>query len=169
MNFLSAIRLAQSILKRKSPSVYKSLQKISLSKRAFKKYKPRGLFSEFYGMLCSSFMDEITETHQWQVLFNFYITDVPQQLNSTDCGVFVCMVGLAISTPLQWTLLNGKSFIMQFHQNKYELLRIIYQNNFHTSLQYLSRGIMPNCKQVLKQGHPKSIFGKYLFRRRFEI
>ena len=58
---------------------------------------------------------------------------------------------------------------MQFHQNKYELLRIIYQNNFHTSLQYLSRGIMPNCKQVLKQGHPKSIFGKYLFRRRFEI
>ena len=40
MNFLSAIRLAQSILKRKFPSVYKSLQKISLSKRAFKKYKP---------------------------------------------------------------------------------------------------------------------------------
>ena len=79
-------------------------------------------------------MDEITETHQWQVHFNFFITDVPQQLNSTDCGVLVCMVGFAISSPLQGRLLNGKSFIMQLHQNKYELLSIIHQNNFHTSL-----------------------------------
>ena len=55
VNFLPTIRLAQSILKRKSPSVDKPLRtlaplKISPSKRAFEKYKPRGLFSEFYGM-----------------------------------------------------------------------------------------------------------------------
>ena len=41
--------------KRKFPSVDKPLQiqappKISPSKRAFEKYKPRGLFSEFYGI-----------------------------------------------------------------------------------------------------------------------
>ena len=49
------MRLAQSILKRKFPSVDKPLRmqappKISLSERAFEKYKPRGLFSEFYGI-----------------------------------------------------------------------------------------------------------------------
>ena len=150
VDLFPAIRLAQSIFKRKFPSVDKPPQKeappkISPSKRAFEKYKPQDLFSEFYGMLCSSFMDEITETHQWQVLFNFYITvlfnfyitDVPL-LNSTDCGVFVCMVGFAISSPLHWRLLNGKSFIMQFHQNEYELLSIILQNNFH--LQSTSAG-----------------------------
>ena len=53
--FPSHYKLAQLILKRKSPSVHKPLQieappKISPSKRAFEKSKPRGLFSEFYGM-----------------------------------------------------------------------------------------------------------------------
>ena len=47
-------QLAQSILKQKFSSVDKPLRiyappKISSSKRAFEKYKPRGLFSEFYG------------------------------------------------------------------------------------------------------------------------
>ena len=56
VNFIPTIRLAQSILKRHFPSVDKLLrilasQKISPSKRAFEKYKPQGLFSEFYGML----------------------------------------------------------------------------------------------------------------------
>ena len=45
VNLLLTIRLAQSILKRKFPSVDKPLQK------SFEKYKPRGLFSEFYGVL----------------------------------------------------------------------------------------------------------------------
>ena len=44
VNLPPAIRLVQSILKRKFPSVDKPL------KRAFEKYKPRGLFSEFYGI-----------------------------------------------------------------------------------------------------------------------
>ena len=49
------MRLTQSILKRKFPSVDKPLRikahpRISSSKRAFEKFKPRGLFSEFYGM-----------------------------------------------------------------------------------------------------------------------
>ena len=49
------MRLTQSILKRKFPSVDKPLRinappKISPSKRASEKYKPWGLFSEFYGM-----------------------------------------------------------------------------------------------------------------------
>ena len=48
--------LAQSILKRKFPFVDKPLRiqapsKISPSKRALEKYKPRGLFSEFYDIL----------------------------------------------------------------------------------------------------------------------
>ena len=43
-------------MKPKFPSVHKPLQiwarpKIGPSKRAFEKYKPRGLFSEFYGTL----------------------------------------------------------------------------------------------------------------------
>ena len=43
-------------MKRQFPSVDKPLriqapQKISPSKRAFEKYKPRGVFSEFYGIL----------------------------------------------------------------------------------------------------------------------
>ena len=56
MNLLSpTIRLAQSILKRKFPSEYnKPLQKKSPSKRAFEKYKPRGLLSEFYGKWTAS-------------------------------------------------------------------------------------------------------------------
>ena len=46
VNFLSTTSyVAQSILKRKFPPY------ISPSKRAFEKYKPRGLFSEFYGIL----------------------------------------------------------------------------------------------------------------------
>ena len=55
VNLLPTIRLAQSSLKRKFPSVDKPLRiwappKISPSKRAFEKYKPgRGLFSKFYG------------------------------------------------------------------------------------------------------------------------
>ena len=44
VNFLPTIRLAQSILKRKFPSVDKPL------KKAFEKYKPRGVFLEFYVM-----------------------------------------------------------------------------------------------------------------------
>ena len=53
--FPSVYKLAQSILKRKFPSLDKPLRiqaspKISPSKRAFEKYKPRGLFSEFYGI-----------------------------------------------------------------------------------------------------------------------
>ena len=60
VNFRTTIRLAQSILRRKFLSVDKRLRistrpKISPSKRAFEKYKPRGLFSEFYGI--SSFVD----------------------------------------------------------------------------------------------------------------
>ena len=51
------MRLAQSILKRKFPSVETPpptpAPKISHSKRAFEKYKPRGLFSEFYGSFVS--------------------------------------------------------------------------------------------------------------------
>ena len=55
VNLRPTIRLALSSLKRKFPSVDKPLRilappKISPSKRAFEKYKPRGLFSEFYGM-----------------------------------------------------------------------------------------------------------------------
>ena len=48
------MRLAQSILKRNFPSVdkplriYKAPPKISPSKGAFEKYKPWGLFLEFY-------------------------------------------------------------------------------------------------------------------------
>ena len=54
-NLLETIRLVQSIVKCKFPSVDKRLQikappKISPSKRAFEKYKPWGLFSEFYGI-----------------------------------------------------------------------------------------------------------------------
>ena len=48
--FPSHYKLAQSILKRKFPSVLKPLQNKTLKKRAFEKYKPRGLFSEFYGI-----------------------------------------------------------------------------------------------------------------------
>ena len=43
--FPSHYKLALSILKRKFSSEYKPLQK-----RAFEKYKSRGLFSEFYGI-----------------------------------------------------------------------------------------------------------------------
>ena len=55
VNFLPGIRLAQSILKQKFPSIHKPLRiqappKTSPSKRAFEKYKLRGLFSEFYGI-----------------------------------------------------------------------------------------------------------------------
>ena len=54
--FPSHYKLAQSNLKRKFPSVHKPLRikappKISPSKRAFEKYKPRGLFLEFYGII----------------------------------------------------------------------------------------------------------------------
>ena len=51
VNLLPDIRLAQSILKRKFPSVGKPLRKPlqKQSKRAFEKYKPHGIFSEFYG------------------------------------------------------------------------------------------------------------------------
>ena len=52
VNLLPTIRLAQSILKRKFPSVDKPLRikdppKISHSKRAFEKYKPRAYFWNF--------------------------------------------------------------------------------------------------------------------------
>ena len=55
VNLLPTLSLAQSILKRKFPSVDKPLRiyappKKSPSKRAFENYKPRGLFSEFYGI-----------------------------------------------------------------------------------------------------------------------
>ena len=55
VNFLPTIRLAQLILKRQFPSIDKPLRikappKISPSKRVFEKYKPQGLFSEFYGI-----------------------------------------------------------------------------------------------------------------------
>ena len=54
-NLLPTIRLAQSILKPKFPSVDKPLRikappKISLSKRALEKHKPWGLFPELYGI-----------------------------------------------------------------------------------------------------------------------
>ena len=60
VNLRPTIRLALSSLKRKFPSVDKPLRilappKISPSKRAFEKYKPRGLFSEFYGSLYRDF------------------------------------------------------------------------------------------------------------------
>ena len=56
VNLRPTIRLALSSLKRKFPSVDKPLRilappKISPSKRAFEKCKPRGLFSGFYGRL----------------------------------------------------------------------------------------------------------------------
>ena len=50
VNLPPAIRLVQSILKRKFPSVDKPLRILKPLKRAFEKYKPRGLFSEFYGI-----------------------------------------------------------------------------------------------------------------------
>ena len=55
VNLIPTIRLAQSVLKHKFPSVDKPLRilappKICPSKRAFEKYTPRGLFSEFYGI-----------------------------------------------------------------------------------------------------------------------
>ena len=51
--------LAQSILKRTLPPVDKPLRigappKMSPSQRVVEKYKPRGLFSEFYGILTAS-------------------------------------------------------------------------------------------------------------------
>ena len=54
--FPSHCKLAQSIVKRKFPSVDKPLRiwappKISPSRRTFEKYKPRGLYSEFYGII----------------------------------------------------------------------------------------------------------------------
>ena len=60
VNLRPTIRVALSSLKRKFPSVDKPLRilappKISPSKRAFEKYKPRGLFSEFYGSLYRDF------------------------------------------------------------------------------------------------------------------
>ena len=45
VNLVRTVRLGQSILKRKFPSVDKPLQK------GLEKFKPRGLFSEFYGIL----------------------------------------------------------------------------------------------------------------------
>ena len=36
-------------------SLDKPLQKYVPPKRAFEKYKPRGLFSEFYGMSCPAY------------------------------------------------------------------------------------------------------------------
>ena len=60
VNFLPTIRLAQSILKRKFPSIDEPLQIIiSPSKRAFEKHKPRGLFSEFCGTFKISTCDFI--------------------------------------------------------------------------------------------------------------
>ena len=50
VNFLPTISLAQSILKCKFPSKISLSKHISPSKRAFEKYKPQGLFLEFYGM-----------------------------------------------------------------------------------------------------------------------
>ena len=46
--FPSNYKLAQSILKRKFPSIDKPLQKKAPEKKAFEKHKPRGLFLEFY-------------------------------------------------------------------------------------------------------------------------
>ena len=60
VNVRPTIRLAQSILKHKfpsniSPSEYKPL------KRAFnEKYKPRSLFSEFYGILIKLELEKMT-------------------------------------------------------------------------------------------------------------
>ena len=52
VNFLPTVRLAQSISKHKFPCIDKPLQIIIRpSKRAFEKYKPQGLFSEFYRCL----------------------------------------------------------------------------------------------------------------------
>ena len=50
MEFVLEYKVQQS-KNGKFPSQYKLAQSyISPSKRAFEKYKPRGLFSEFYGM-----------------------------------------------------------------------------------------------------------------------
>ena len=67
VNLLVTIRLAQLILKRKFPSVDKLLRilappKISPSKRPFEKYRPRGLFSEFYGINNDNASTSIHET-----------------------------------------------------------------------------------------------------------
>ena len=50
VNLLPTIRLAQSMMRRKFPSVDKPPTKINPWKRAFEKYKSLGLFSEFYGI-----------------------------------------------------------------------------------------------------------------------
>ena len=50
VNWLPAIRLAQSVLKCKFPSADKPSENKPLQIRAFEKYKPRGLSSEFYGI-----------------------------------------------------------------------------------------------------------------------
>ena len=74
INLLSTIRPAQSILKCKFPSVDKPLRitappKISPSKRAFEKYKPRGLFSEFYGNIIG--FDAVTTTSHLSAATSF--------------------------------------------------------------------------------------------------
>ena len=70
VNFLPTIRLTQSILKRKF--VDKPL------KRAFEKYKPRGLFSEFYGILMNHF------TKLWLLLQAFTPLNWTSLLYSDD-------------------------------------------------------------------------------------
>ena len=59
VNLLPTVRLAQSIWKREFPSEDKPLRiqappKISPLKRGFENCKPRGLFSEFYGIMEST-------------------------------------------------------------------------------------------------------------------
>ena len=73
VNLLPTIWLAQSTLKRKFPSVDKphwiyAPPKISTSKRALGKCKPRGLFSKFYGI---SFRCRIRWKCRWVVEQDF--------------------------------------------------------------------------------------------------
>ena len=63
INFLPTIRLAQSILKHKFPSVDKPLPKKRPSKRAFKKYKPRPAYFRNFTVCPSSLQSLIIAKH----------------------------------------------------------------------------------------------------------
>ena len=80
VNFIPTIRLAQSILKRNFPFVDKPL------KRAFEKCKPRGLFSEFYGIL---------RTESFSFTCCVIESDCTGSIFASDCA-FVLLVAITL-------------------------------------------------------------------------